>query len=175
MSDSTPPGSWPGLGAEKESMAAGVPHDRAQDAVDAADRLSAALAEMALQLKAVNERLDSAEKAAKRSRRIIVGLVISLVLDVTLTIVVTFFAFQAHNASAQASATIAQLNATQIESCQAGNQTRAAEIQFWEHVYALADVSKAPAKQRKADNELIAYIRHVFSPRNCRALYKIRN
>lgn len=150
----------------------------ASETVDAADRLTAALTVMAGQLEAVNKRLDLAEKAAKRSRRIIVGLVVSLVLDVTLTILVTVFALQAHDASAQASATVAQLHASEIESCDASNQTRLQEIALWSH---LASVSKpspteTPAQAaagKKAVQQFLAYVVRVFAPRNCADLYRL--
>lgn len=164
-------------------MPAQTPQDAAvppaaRETVDAADRLTAALAAMTGQLEAVNKRLDLAEKAAKRSRRIIAGLVVSLVLDITLTVLVTVFALQAHNASAEASATVQQLHASEIESCDASNQTRLQEIALWSH---LASVSRpsptaTPAQaaaSKKAVQQFLAYVVRVFSPRNCAHLYRL--
>lgn len=159
-------------------MPAQTPQDAAapptaSETVDAADRLTAALAAMTGQLEAVNKRLDLAEKAARRSRRIIVGLVVSLVLDVTLTILVTVFALQAHNASAQASATVEQLHATQISACEIGNQTLAKEILLWTHLAALSTTSSTTPAQRRTDAELLAFIRQTFKARNCSAIYRL--
>jgi hypothetical protein len=159
-------------------MPAQTPQDAAvppaaRETMDAADRLTAALSAMTGQLEAVNKRLDLAEKAARRSRRIIVGLVVSLVLDVTLTILVTVFALQAHNASAQASATVADLHATQIQACQIGNQTLAKEILLWTHLAAISTNAQTTTAQRKTDAQLLAFIRQTFAPRNCARIYKL--
>ena len=58
--------------------------------------------------------------------------------------------------------------------CQAGNASRAQQVTLWDH---FAAISKPPphqtpaqaAARRKAINGILAYIRHVFAPRNCQA------
>ena len=171
---------WANLGKEGESMPAQTPQDAAvpptaSETVDAADRLTAALAAMTGQLEAVNKRLDLAEKAARRSRRIIVGLVISLVLDVTLTILVTVFALQAHDASAQASATVEQLHASEVATCESSNQTRSQEITLWGHLAAVSkpapgETPKEIAANKQAVDQFLMYVAKVFRPRDCNAI-----
>lgn len=159
-------------------MPAQTPQDAAvppapRETMDAADRLTAALAAMTGQLEAVNKRLDLAEKAGRRSRRIIAGLVISLVLDITLTVLVTVFALQAHDASAQASATVEQLHQTQISACEIGNQTLAKEVLLWTHLAAISTTAQTTPAQRKTDAQLLAFIKATFAPRPCAKIYKI--
>lgn len=150
------------------------------DALQAARELTVALGEMAGQLRVVNERQDKADKRqertdkfSKRIQRIVLGLVVSLVLDVTLTAIVTVFAFQANTASAQASATIAELHATQIGACEIGNQTLAKQVVLWEHIFQLSTTTRTTPAERKTDAQLLAFIRQTFHARDCPAIYKL--
>lgn len=149
------------------------------DPIQTAKALTDALEGMTKQLAAV-------KATVARGKRIIIGLAVSLVLDVALTVVVTLTAAQAHDtaaqahdASARANATVTQLHAIQVSSCNAGNGTRAAEIQLWTH---LAAVSTPPAgstpaqaaKDRQAIAALLTYVRQVFKPRDCAKIYATR-
>lgn len=178
--DAAEPGAWANLGKEGEAMPAQPPPSApvpptARETVDATDRLTASLAGMAGQLKATASRLDVAERAALRSRRVMAALALSLALDVTLTVVVTVFALQAHGASDRAAATAAQVHAAQVATCLSSNQTRAQEIQLWNHLAQVSAASPAPhlTPRQLAQNKtevaaLLAYIRKTFAPRKCR-------
>jgi hypothetical protein len=140
-----------------------------QAVLSTAQALTSALEGMSGQLAAVNKRQD-------RQRHVIIGLAVSLLIDVLLTVIVAVFAVTAHDASEasrQNGATLAQLHASEVASCQGGNQTRSKEIALWEHLYSLGVNSSTPPKVRREDNELIAYVKGVFAPRNCKNLFKL--
>jgi hypothetical protein len=122
-------------------------------------------------LEGMTGQLAGVKADVRRGKRIITGLVISLVLDVALTVVVTITAAQAHDASARANATVGQLHATQVSSCDTGNQTRAAEVALWDHIFALSVTARTTPAERTADEQLLAFIREAFAARNCAQIY----
>lgn len=122
-------------------------------------------------LEGMTKQLAAVKATVRRGKRVIIALAVSLVLDVALTIGVTITAAQAHDASARANSTVAQLHATQVNACNAGNQTRAAEIQLWNHIASLTVGPQTPAAQRKADEQLLAFVRQTFAAKNCAKIY----
>jgi len=141
-----------------------VPHDR--DPVGTAQNLTQAL-------KTMSERLDAAVARERRTRRIAWGLVVSVTLDVLLTVILALIAVQAHNASNSASAAsmrAAHASASNLALCRASNVSREQQVQLWVHFYDLAAHKGLTPAQKKADKQLIAYIESVFRPRNCAAL-----
>lgn len=124
-------------------------------------------------LEGMTAQLAEVKASVRRGKRVIAALVVSLILDVGLTVGVSIAAVQANNASAKANTTVTQLHSTQVSACRAGNQTRAEEVALWVHLESLTVTSRTPPKVRKADEQLLAYIRHTFRPRNCVAIYKL--
>lgn len=110
-------------------------------------------------LEGMTDQLGRVQVSLRRGRRVIAALAVSLIIDVALTVVVSI--------------TAAQVHATQISSCQTGNQTRAKEILLWEHLAALSITPETTAKQRAADDQLLAFIRVTFAPKNCVAIYRL--
>jgi hypothetical protein len=143
------------------------PQNPADGVVATAQGLTDALRRMTLELKQVRA-------YAVRSRRIIIALAISLVLDIGLTASVSVFAVKAQDATTRANAAVNALHATQVAACQAGNQTRAEEVDLWDHIAAVSQTRKTTPRQRREDEQLLAFIRKIFAPRNCIALYRIR-
>lgn len=102
-------------------------------------------------------------------------------IDVALTVVIAAVSWVAFDASATADqngVTIAQLHATQVSGCLAGNQTRVQEIKLWEHLAKIASPAPHLTKAQIAANKrevaaLLAYIRMTFQPRDCAALYRL--
>jgi hypothetical protein len=133
-----------------------------------AQGLTDALRRMTIELRQV-------QAYGQRSRRIIAWLSASLVLDVALTVVVALFAGQANHATDQAASTLTQLHKAQISACQLGNQSRTQEVTLWDHIAAAGTTSRTPAKIRREDAALLAYIRRIFAPRNCPAIYRLRS
>lgn len=126
-------------------------------------------------LEAMTAQLAQVKTSLRRGKRVVAALVISLLVDVAVTIGVGIAVHQANDASARANATIAQLHSTQVSACRAGNQTRAKEVMLWTHIFDLSVGSGRPvtAAQRKADEQLLAYIRRTFQAKNCSAVYKL--
>jgi hypothetical protein len=125
-------------------------------------------------LEGMTEQLTQVKATLRRGKRVAAAIAVSLVLDVALTIGVSITAVQAGDASAKANATVAQLHSTQVSACRSGNQTRAEEVALWTHLASLSATSGRTPAQRKADDQLLAYIRSVFKPRDCTAVYKLR-
>jgi hypothetical protein len=148
-------------------------------ALETAQALQRAIEAMRKDLKAATERLSTAEQREQRRWRVTVGLIVSFAFDIILTVVVTIATVQAHTASERASATVAELRATQLASCRSSNQTRAEQDTIW---HELAGLSKpAPgtsteeiAKQKKAVKGFLALVDKAEAPRNCGKLYGSR-
>lgn len=69
--------------------------------------------------------------------------------------------------------TLGQLHAAEVAFCQDSNQSRAQNVALWVHIYNIGVTAQTPPKQRAADNDLIAYIKMVFAPRDCKAVYRL--
>lgn len=136
------------------------------EAVTTAQALTGALDHMAAELTQVRA-------YGRRTRRISTALAVFGVFDILLTVLVTIFAVQVHDATTQASATVAELHKTQIAACQVGNQTLAKQILLWDHIAALSITPKTPPKQRKEDEQLLAFVRQTFAPRDCPKIYRL--
>jgi len=138
-----------------------------REALDTAQGLTAAL-------RGVGSELERLNAFGRRNRHLIWGTIVSLVIDVALTVVVAVFAVQAH----EASVTVGELHATQIAACRIGNQSRAAQVALWEHV---ASVSTPPphatrseiAKRKRTLAAFLAYVAKVFAPKNCQEIYRL--
>lgn len=127
-------------------------------------------------LQALERRLGEALRREKVTRRLAVGLAVSVLVDIVVTAIVTVSLIRSDAAAAQGrrnEATISQIHAAAVGACQQGNQTRAQQVQLWEHIYSLGVTAKTPPAERAADNQLIGYVRHVFAPRDCAAVYRL--
>lgn len=106
----------------------------------------------------------------RRNRHLIIGLAISLALDVFLTIGVIIAAVTANNAGALADAN----RQNQIETCNASNQTRQASRNLWN--YLLDTVEKSPQNQTPQRQQQIAefraYMQNAYVDRDCSRIGK---
>jgi hypothetical protein len=76
------------------------------------------------------------------------------------------------------SVTVSQLHAAEVSFCGDSNKSRAQQVQLWTHLASIATPSPHLTRAQLAASmkkiaELLAYIRHDFRPRPCRAIYKI--
>lgn len=134
----------------------------------------AALKDLAARMTTLTAEVVHLRKYGKRNRRYIV-------IDIALTVViaaVSYVAVHAESSAHQNGVTIAQLHATQVNGCRAGNQTRVQEIQLWTHLASVAtpapgETHRQIIKGKRTVAALLAYIRSTFRPRNCRALYRL--
>lgn len=138
-------------------------------AVEAAERLTGSLNSLSVEVARLNS-------YGRRNRHLIWGTIISLAIDVALTVAVAVFAIEAH----QANVTVAELHATQISACRLGNQSRSQQVALWVHIATVSSASPPPHESKKQLEKnkrtvaaLLAYIRRVFAPRDCQAIYRL--
>jgi hypothetical protein len=106
-----------------------------------------------------------------RNRRMIWGLVVSIVLDLILTGFVAVAAIQAHDANTAAGAA----KASEMALCTAGNAARAQQVTLWTHLLSLPPAAGSPARTKAQQEEIAAfgaYVKSIFKPRDCARLGK---
>ena len=136
-----------------------------REAISAAKGLTGALEAVAGELKYLRN-------YGRTNRHLIVVTFASIALDLILTFFLVFTYSTAHDAGQVASAEHSSL----IASCVAGNQTRAEQVQLWDHLAALSTPPphETPAQKARGEQEiamLLQYIRRVFKPRDCAVAY----
>jgi uncharacterized membrane protein len=101
-----------------------------------------------------------------RNRHLIWALIVSLILDLALTIVIALVAVQAHDANA----TALSAKAAQMALCEAGNTTRAQQRQLWFHLLTTPRLPGSPPRTKAQQQQIDAfkaYISQTFAPRDC--------
>jgi hypothetical protein len=114
--------------------------------------------------------------AVRRSRILIRITIIGMVVDVlatTAAIIAISVAAHANARADQANARAVANHAANVISCRGGNVIRGGEVQLWGKLYTASRKGHETAKQRRANAELIAYIRHLFRQKDCTAAYKV--
>jgi hypothetical protein len=106
-------------------------------------------------------------KTGRTNRRIIVGLLISLALDILLSIAVAIIAVKANDTASTAASAKTQAR----QNCIAGNASRADQLKLWTYVLSFPPpVNETPAARRRrmaATVKFTAFIHRVFAPRDC--------
>jgi hypothetical protein len=116
-------------------------------------------------MEGLTAQLANVARYGRTSRHLIWGLVVSLILDVTLTVFVSVIAVQANNASNTAQ----HAYASNVALCVAGNVSRQQNEGLWLFFLKLLGAPKEPAAIH-AEALLRAELAKVFGPRNCAAL-----
>ena len=133
---------------------------------------------------ALQQTVDEITGYSRRTRKLMWALAGSLVLDITLTVVLSIVAFQAHG-TASTNAELVQelhmqqsaLHAAQLEACAGGNTFRADQDVIWGRFIGILTTPTATstkAEVAKADKiaaQFLAYISQVNHPVNCAELY----
>jgi hypothetical protein len=99
----------------------------------------------------------------KRNRNYIVGLAVSLCLDLVLSIVVAFVAVSAAEANNQAD----QNRRTQIATCESSNQSRAVTVSLWNYVLDSAAKNDPTPQKLKQISDFRAYMAQAYQQRDC--------
>lgn len=81
---------------------------------------------------------------------------------------------------ARVAATVQSEHQTEVYACTLANQTRTEELRLWRHIITITSPPPHQTRsQRKARHALISgfvsYLKHVFGPRNCAAIYRLRH
>ena len=161
------------------SEGAGDPQGRRADdlAGETAGRALALASALSDTLAEIGRRLDQYSAFGRRSRRIIIALAVSFALDITLTIVLGFTAFSAHDTASANAQQGRELHAAQLMSCANGNVFRDNQTTIWRDFIVIitkAETGQSPAqvaKSQKLAAEFLAYVATVNHPVNCTALY----
>jgi hypothetical protein len=134
-----------------------VPGD--SEALAAAKGLTGALTDMTAEL----QRLAA---YGHRNRRMIWGLIISIILDLVLTVTIAIVAVQAHDANTAAAAA----KQSELALCTAGNAARAQQVTLWTHLLTLPRAPGSPPRTKAQQQEISAfgvYVKSIFHPRDC--------
>jgi DNA-binding GntR family transcriptional regulator len=123
-------------------------------------------------LEAMTGELSRLQAYGKRNRHLIWATIISIALDLALTVVLVFAYSTANSAREAATAQHASL----LAACAAGNQSRAEQVQLWDHLGAISKPAPGSTKAQVARQKaqiaaFLAYVRHVFASRDCTKIY----
>lgn len=105
--------------------------------------------------------LHKVERYGHRNRHYIVGLAVSIALDVVLSIVVIVIALAVSNTNGIAN----QNREAQKASCQSGNDTRQASTQLWNYILDASERNN-PANRDQIE-QFRAYMQKAYAPRDC--------
>lgn len=114
-------------------------------------------------LDTVSRRIEAVAARERRTRRLTWGLAVSIILDVTLTVVVSVLSA---NALSQGST----LHRSQLAACAIGNQTRLGDVELWGYVLRLS--AKSPNSDQAQLRMFKAFVDTTFAPVDCAGLYR---
>lgn len=118
----------------------------------------------------LKDEIRNLQNYGKRNRHYIIGLGISLIFDLLLSVVVIVIAVHANHTNDLANAN----RQYQLDSCVSGNQTRQTSRDLWNYV--LDAAAKSPANQepgrKKQIDDFRAYMENSYAPRDCSKIGK---
>ncbi|MBB1153532.1 hypothetical protein [Amycolatopsis dendrobii] len=132
--------------------------DPRNPAIAAAERLQESVVDL-------KEEIRGLRSYGERNRHLIVGLAVSLVLDVLLTIGVIIAAVTANHAGDLAAAN----RQNQLDTCTSTNQTRQASRNLWNYVLdqAAKDAEGQTPERRRQIAEFRTYMQSAYADRDC--------
>jgi hypothetical protein len=123
-------------------------------------------------LTGMTEELARLAAFGTRNRRMIWGLIVSIILDLALTAGIAIVAVQAHDANSAAVAA----KQSELALCAAGNAARKQQVTLWTHLLSLPPAPGSPPRTKAQQQEIDAfavYVRSIFHPRDCAHLVKV--
>lgn len=133
---------------------------------------------------ALQKTVDEITGYSRRTRKVMWALAASLVLDITLTVVLSIVAFQAHGTADTNSQLVQEvhmqqvaLHAAQLSACAGGNTFRADQNVIWKdfiRILTTPTATSTKAQVAKADKlaaQFLAYVSTVNHAVNCAKLY----
>lgn len=129
------------------------------EAIGAADRL-------AVVMKDLSEKFEKMAEAQQHSRRMIRVIVISVTLDVLLSVGLIVFGLVASNAAHQTHVLAEANRATEAASCAASNRIRVDDILLWTKALATTHPANTAA-EAAADAKFRDFIDKTFAPAVC--------
>lgn len=122
------------------------------------------LDEVSRRLKTVSDAQIVDRASSRRTRRLALGLAMSIVLDVLLTVVVALLTITSLNQNAT-------LHASQLVSCANSNDTRAEQRRLWAYILRISAPPKTAAAKAQ-EQQFVAFVNATFAPVNCAAIYR---
>lgn len=117
----------------------------------------------------IDNAVDILVRDAKKRRRQIIWLAISLMLDLWLTIGLAFLSIQARDTAIE----VQKSNNSLISNCKIGNEFRASEAGLWQHILSIQPVNQGQltpeqeAQREKTVADFQQYLKTTFAPRDC--------
>jgi len=108
----------------------------------------------------VSRRLQAVAESSKNTRRLAIGLAVSIFLDVALTIIVTLLSLSALSQGST-------LHQSQLAACSITNQSRIEQRALWGYLFQLTGGVKT-----LQEKQLLNYVDKTFAPENCAVIYK---
>jgi hypothetical protein len=127
-------------------------------AVTAADGLSASLTAMTLQLGKLGKR-------QRRQRRLVIGLVVSICLDLLITAGLGYNTIRQNDVQNG-------IRASDIRQCQLTNTARAQDIAIWNRLLTIPAGAPSSAAQKSEVADLERLVRAKDKPRDCAAAFR---
>jgi hypothetical protein len=121
-----------------------------------------AAAELTATFKAMTAQMARLSRRGKRDRRLILGLVVSITLDLALTAGLAWNTVRQNDVQASS-------HASDIRQCQLANAARAQDIAIWNRALQVPPGATAAQKALVADLERLVRVKDA--PRDCTAAY----
>jgi hypothetical protein len=136
----------------------------------------AELERLAAELGDVAGRLEKLTGYGRRTRRLAIYGVVIFVVDIVLTVVMTFLALGARTQAATTRAQAAAIRQSQLTSCNTGNQLRAEQKALWQGIIttSLAEGPTPGTSRQQLDQNarlLQALVNKAFVQTDCQKLY----
>lgn len=133
-----------------------------------ADEVIQTVRAVAATMQTIDNSLKAIESFGRRTRQIAIALVVSLALDVALTVVVGLLSYNAF-------ASTNTVRSVQYSECVSANEMRADQVRLWDFFINLADsqppsIDQTPAQKeaaRKAVVNLEKFVDQTFAQRPC--------
>jgi hypothetical protein len=134
------------------------------DAVEAARQLAEAM-------KALSERFDALTKKNDRQKHIIWGIIVSVSLDVVLSVIALIGLHSGSVANHNALVATQSNRATALASCQNSNKVRMSDIHLWDFILNWQSATGMPTTSSAAEKVAIQNeVNKTFKQVNCQAL-----
>ncbi len=103
------------------------------------------------------QRIDRLFAFKRRINHVLIGLAVTICLDIAITITLVLFFNTLHNA--------------QLSACHTANSTRRDQIVIWEGIVNKFGAKRPTPAQAKKNKEFLAFVGQTFKPINCSNLY----
>jgi hypothetical protein len=146
--------------------------DRAQQLIESVGRLGRGVEASNLAINQSNDAIDKSNKAiadlaasGRRTKHTVHLVMVSVGLDIALSIATIFLGHVALTASHRASVASTTNKMTIVATCKNSNDVRADDVKLWNYIVKLTP-PKTAAAQKQSDN-ILAFVATTFAQRQC--------